>query len=149
MKAKRTPQGHKLTDLILEILRVRGSLERHGVKLTQPFGQTPARWQVMAAAWGDTRTVPQIARRMGLTRQNVQRIADVLVREGLTTFVINPDHQRSPILQLTDQGVETIQGITREQLRWSNQLGREIELKDLEVTLRTLQKLIRLLDEKS
>ena len=50
---------------------------------------------------------------------------------------------------LTDQAVETIQSITREQLRWSNLLGRELNFKDSEVTLRKLQELTLLFDEKS
>ena len=147
MKAKRTPQAETFTGLILEVFRLQGSLERHGVKLTAPFGQTPARWQVMAAVWGDARTVPQIARRMGLTRQGVQRIADRLVKEDLAQFVANPDHQRSPILQLTEQGVTTIAAITQAQVRWSNKLTHGLDQKPLAMTVQTLRELCTLPDK--
>ena len=40
-----------------------------------------------------------IARRLGLARQSVQRVAD-----GHATFEPNPDHQRSPLLILTSAG---------------------------------------------
>ncbi len=148
MTKKRTPRAEKLTELILEVFRLRGSLEHYGIHLTRPFGQTPARWQVLAAIWGDSRTVPQIARRMGLSRQGVQRIADLLVKEGLAEFADNIDHRRSPIFQLSDEGVSTIEGINQAQIEWSNKLGRELNLYDLEVTLQTLQGLCAILDER-
>jgi DNA-binding MarR family transcriptional regulator len=52
-----------------------------------------------------------IARRLGLTRQSVQRTADALVDEGLAAYEPNPDHQRSPLLILTDHGREVLRGI--------------------------------------
>ena len=45
-----------------------------------------------------------IARRLGLARQSVQRVADAIVAEGHATFEPNPDHQRSPLLILTSDG---------------------------------------------
>ena len=118
------------------------------IHLTRPFGQTPARWQVLAAIWGDSRTVPQIARPMCLSRQGVQRIADLLVKEGLAEFADNIDHRRSPILRLSDEGVSTIEGINQAQIEWSNKFGRELNLHALEVTLQTLQGLCAILDER-
>ena len=149
MTRKRTPAGAKLTELILEVLRLRGSMERHGAALTQPHGQTPARWQVMAAVWGDERTVPQVARRMGLARQSVQRIANMLVADGLAEFRDNPDHKSSPVLQLTRRGLATIKAITDTQVRWSNDLAAGLSLRSLETTVRTLSALTELLDERA
>ena len=85
---------------------------------------------------------------MGLSRQGVQRIADLLVKEGLAEFADNIDHRRSPILQLSDEGLSTIEGINQAQIEWSNKLGRELNLHDLEVTLQTLQGLCEILDER-
>jgi DNA-binding MarR family transcriptional regulator len=146
MPKKRTPRAEKLTEVIVEVLCLRGSLERCGTRLTRPFGQTPARRQVLAAIWGDSRTVPQNARRMGLSRQGVQRIADLLVKEGLAGFVDNIGHRSSPILQLSDEGILTIEGINQAQIEWSHKLGRKLNLHDLEITL---QGLCAILDDSS
>ena len=40
-------------------------------------------------------TASQVARRMGLTRQSVQRVVDLLAAEGLISALEkNPDHRR-------------------------------------------------------
>ena len=56
-----------------------------------------ARWQVMSAAASDR---PHPVRRdrafYGVTRQNVQRIADLLVAEGAAGCSDDPDHRVSP-----------------------------------------------------
>src|SRR5690606_28489895 len=61
----------------------------------------------------DPRTVPQIARRLGVTRQNVQRIADLLVAENWAAFETNPDHRGSPFLVLNKRGQAALAEITR------------------------------------
>ena len=99
-----TRSGEALRALVLEIFRLNGALLRHGAALTAPLGQTQARWQVIGAVAEATRTVPQIARRMGMSRQSVQRVADLLVTDGVLRFEANPDHARSPLLRLTAEG---------------------------------------------
>src|SRR5512132_1591650 len=49
-------------------------------------------------------TVPQIARMRPTSRQRMQRLADELAAEGLVTFVDNPKHRRSKLVQLTPKG---------------------------------------------
>jgi DNA-binding MarR family transcriptional regulator len=56
-------------------------------------------------------TVPTVARRLGLARQSVQRVADDLVAAGLVERSDNPDHQHSPRLVLTATGRSTLQKI--------------------------------------
>jgi DNA-binding MarR family transcriptional regulator len=70
-------------------------------------GQSLARWQVINVAANGQRTVSDIARRLGLTRQSVQRIAHVLVANKLATLAPNPDRQNSPHLQLTLAGAQS------------------------------------------
>jgi DNA-binding MarR family transcriptional regulator len=52
----------------------------------------------------DPLTVSQAARRLGTTRQAVQRSADDLVERGLATAEPNPDHRTSPYIRLTAEG---------------------------------------------
>jgi DNA-binding MarR family transcriptional regulator len=62
----------------------------------QPQHETQARWQVMWIAGSGHLTVPSIARRLGITRQSVQRVADELVAEGLASFQPNPTTAAHP-----------------------------------------------------
>jgi DNA-binding MarR family transcriptional regulator len=49
-------------------------------------------------------TVPQIAQMRPTSRQRMQRLADELAAEGLVTFIENPKHRRSKLVQLTRKG---------------------------------------------
>jgi len=49
-------------------------------------------------------TVPQIAQMRPTSRQRMQRLADELAAEGLVTFIENPTHRRSKLVQLTRKG---------------------------------------------
>lgn len=49
-------------------------------------------------------TVPQVAARLSLARQNVQRHVDELVRLGHAETLRNPAHRRSVHVQLTSAG---------------------------------------------
>lgn len=81
--------------------------------IAREAGQSAARWQVLSIASSGEWTVPHIARRLGLARQSVQRVAHALVGDDLAQFVPNPDHQSSPYLQLTLQGSQTCATIAR------------------------------------
>ncbi len=49
-------------------------------------------------------TVPQVASRLSLARQNVQRHVDELVRLGDLRAAVNPAHRRSVLIEPTAQG---------------------------------------------
>src|SRR5579864_4804688 len=97
---KRTPKGEAATALILRLLELTGIMNDHGQKITKPVGQTPVRWKVLGAVRDGPLTVSQIARRMGVDRQGVQRVANDLMKEGSVRFEDNPDHRRSPKVAL-------------------------------------------------
>ena len=69
-------------------------------------GMTGARMRVASvlAAPDAARTVPQVARSLGLTRQAVQRLADDLAERGLAQWSENPEHRRARLLRLTPAG---------------------------------------------
>jgi DNA-binding MarR family transcriptional regulator len=77
-----------------------------GDLLAAEEGLTSARWQVLGAISLAERplTVPQIARRMGLTRQSVHPTVARLVHDGLLELVPNADHRRSQLVSLTEDG---------------------------------------------
>ncbi|HEV8339878.1 MAG TPA: MarR family transcriptional regulator [bacterium] len=140
MPTKRTPKAEALTELILEAFRFRGELERHGRRIVEPFGQTPTGWLVLGAVDEEPRTVSQIARRMGVTRQGVQRVAHALVKNRHAAFADNPDHRRSPILTLTPRGRQVLARIDAVQAIWSNRLAEPLPLQDLANAVQTIRR---------
>lgn len=75
-------------------------------RLLADTGFTGARMRVagVLAAPDAARTVPQVARSLGLSRQAVQRLADDLAARGLVAWIDNPDHRRARLFQLTASG---------------------------------------------
>lgn len=120
---RHTPEADRFTDLILEVFRIYGLFEEHGAYLCRPHGQSTARWRVMGAAARKEGTVSQIARRIGLTRQGVQRTANALAADGLIEFVDNPAHRRSPIVRLTKKGDDVLRDLAQGQIAWSNEIA--------------------------
>jgi DNA-binding MarR family transcriptional regulator len=57
---------------------------------------------------GRAPTVAEIARRLRLARQSVQRVADLLAGEGLCSYEDNPRHRRAKLLGLTPKGRKTL-----------------------------------------
>jgi len=70
----------------VDVFRLNGLLIAVGDAMAEPSGQTTARWRVLAAIGDAPLTVAQIARAWWLTRQSVQRVADVLVKDGLAEY---------------------------------------------------------------
>src|SRR5689334_25322427 len=83
----RTAAGDAFSALVARIFRLNGQLAAAGDALSRPAGQTSARWQVLAMLEDEPATVAAIARVLGLARQSVQRIADLLEADGLIAFV--------------------------------------------------------------
>ena len=140
---RRTPAGETATEVILSTFRVNGLLLAAGDQLAGEDGLTSARWQVLGAVALATRplTVPQIARRMGLTRQSVHTTVNRLVGAGLVELVPNADHRRSQLVRLTELGQARYEAIDRKQAVWVNDLATGLHSSDLEATARVLNEL--------
>jgi DNA-binding MarR family transcriptional regulator len=145
---RRSPEGWTATQVILSIFRANGLLLGAGDLLTADDGLTSARWQVLGAVALAERplSVPQIARRMGLTRQSVHATVRRLVGDGLLELAANADHRRSPLVRLTEPGRATYAAIDRRQGAWVNRLSDGIDRSELETTARVLEQLCRRLE---
>jgi DNA-binding MarR family transcriptional regulator len=134
--------------IVADIFELAGRFRDIGESIARRVGQTQARWQVMSAASGDPLTVPQIARRLGVTRQGVQRIADLLVSEDWATFERNPDHRASPLLVLSERGKSALAEITEAAQDMHAALAQELSKAEIDDTHRTLRRLINALDQR-
>ena len=139
----RTAEGDAATAVVLEIFRVNGLVLAAGSQLAAHEGLTAARWQVMGAVAlaGRPLTVPQIARRMGLTRQAVQATVDRLLAEALAEARDNLDHHRSPLIALTERGRHTYAAVDQRQIRWINELSAGLQITDLAAAAGVLREL--------
>jgi DNA-binding MarR family transcriptional regulator len=101
-----TAEAQLLTEIVLLVFRVNGQLLAAGDRLVDGLGLTSARWQMLGAvALSDApRTAPQLAARMGMTRQAAQKQLDLLLDHGLVAAEGNPGHARSPLYVLTKKG---------------------------------------------
>jgi DNA-binding MarR family transcriptional regulator len=148
-RQERTPAGEAATELILSTFRANGLLLEAGDLLSSDEGLTSSRWQVLGAIVLAERplTVPQIARRMGLTRQSVHATVDRLVRDGLLELAPNEDHRRSALVRLTRRGVTTYQAIDARQAAWVNRLARGIARSEIDTAVRVLGEISRRLED--
>lgn len=130
-----TKAGSKFTELILETFRLNGVLIEAGDDLIGDLGLSSARWQILGSLVDGPLTVVDIARQMGLSRQNVQRIANRLNLDGFVDTSPNPTHRRSKLYHLTPQGLKTMREVSKRQETWVNQLSENININELEKTL--------------
>src|SRR5215211_2664806 len=142
-RGTRSPAGDAFSELVVQIFRLDGLLTVAGDSLGRTAGQTSARWRILAAVEREPATVSQIARRWGLARQSVQRIADVLVDEGLCSYEENPGHRRAHLVRLAPRGRRALRTIQDAQRSWADGLGAEIGEADLRRANAILDRAIR------
>ncbi len=125
----RTPSGERLTELIGEVFRLNAALIQIGNELTEPFGLTSARWQLLAALslGSEIVTVSELARKMKLTRQSVQRIVNELIAEEILEMIDNPNDQRAKRIWFTSSGREVLEQVDRSHASWVNALSDTID----------------------
>jgi len=140
-RRSRTEAGDVLTDLVLRTFRLNGRFLEVAERLARPVGLTAAWWQVLGATLGAPLPVSGIARDMGLARQSVQRIADLLVERGLASYRPNPAHRRAKLFEPTDKGRDAIAALAAAQHEWANAVAASVELDALRTTLDTVNRL--------
>jgi DNA-binding MarR family transcriptional regulator len=142
----RSAAGDALTELVLRVFRLNGLLLSAAEEMARPAGLTAARWQVLGAVLREPLTVSGIARAMGLTRQSVQRLANVLVEDGMAEYVPNPAHRRAKLLRPTAAGWAAIEVIRPLQYAWTHQVTREISADELRRAVATMDRVIAQLE---
>jgi DNA-binding MarR family transcriptional regulator len=142
----RTRTGQAFTELVLETFRLNGRLLAAGDRLAKPLGLTSSRWQILGAIEEQPLSVSHIAKKMGLARQNVQRITDVLAQEGFVHYAANPFHQRAQLACVTPKGMRILSQLSEIQIVWANRISSKTTEADLRITLKTMISLLARLD---
>jgi DNA-binding MarR family transcriptional regulator len=141
-----TEAGAALTDLVIATFRLNARLMEAAQELGAHGGLTAAWWQVLGGVLDQPRSVAGIARRMGMTRQGVQRVADLLVERGLAEYRPNPDHRRAKLLACTEAGYWAIRRIALAAHPWGNRIGAEVGAEALRRALETMRRLVGVLE---
>ena len=136
-------------DFLFEVNRLNSRLLAEEDRLVQAFGLTSARWKVLSilAIAELPLTVPQISRRLSLSRQNIQRLVDVMANEGIVEYRTNPDHKRAKLVSFTKKGEQQCSAILQEYIPWTQRCVHKIKPVDLEKTLEVIKVLIGQLDQ--
>jgi len=71
-------------------------------------------------------TQADIARRMGITRQSVQRTSHLLLKEGYLEAIENPSHKQANLLQPSEKGYEALSEIRPMHEKVAGQVFRNI-----------------------
>jgi DNA-binding MarR family transcriptional regulator len=135
-----------LSGLALASFALNGRFLELAETLARPVGLTAAWWQVLGAVLPGPLPVAGIAREMGVTRQSVQRIADLLAEKGYTEYRDNPAHRRAKLVCLTEAGHEAMQRIGPAHATAAAALAAAVGRRELADTLAAVQVLTRALD---
>ncbi|MCQ9132437.1 MarR family winged helix-turn-helix transcriptional regulator [Streptomyces hilarionis] len=140
------PRQELLSRSALGVFRLNGQFLAVAEELARPGGLTAARWQVLGAVLREPLPVSGIARAMGITRQSVQRIADLLVEGGLAEYRDNPAHRRAKLLAPTGRGRAAVTAIDPGHAAFADRLAREFGEAELAEAVHVLERLSKVLD---
>lgn len=138
----KTEAAKLLTEIVLQVFRLEAGFIAAAEQIAAPAGLTAARWKVLGAVLSEPRTVAEIGRVMGLARQSVQRLADILVEEGQAIYLDNPEHKSARLLTPTKPGRAAVARLAERQANWANGVTRELTARKLAACRDTLNELI-------
>ncbi|GGY20660.1 MarR family winged helix-turn-helix transcriptional regulator [Streptomyces djakartensis] len=131
----------------LGTFRLNGQFLAVAEELARPAGLTAAWWQVLGAVLTEPLPVSGIARAMGITRQSVQRIADLLVERRLAEYRPNPAHRRAKLLAPTGEGRAAIARIGPGHAAFADRLAEAFGEAELAEAVGVLERLSKVLDQ--
>jgi DNA-binding MarR family transcriptional regulator len=105
-------------EVLLALFQLHGRVLQAADVMSDEFDLTGARWQVMKVVARQPLTASQIARRLGLQRQSVQRSVDSVREQGLVEVQPNVDHRRAGLIALSHEGKRVLAALEQRQQAW-------------------------------
>ena len=133
-----TPEQELLSAAVKAAFRLNGQVLEIAETLSRPAGLTAASWQVLGAVLQEPIPVAAVAREVGVTRQSVQRLADILVERGLAAYQPNPAHRRAKLLSPTADGRNAVRRIGPAHAAMARRVVGEMGLAELDRTYDTI-----------
>jgi DNA-binding MarR family transcriptional regulator len=125
-------------DALLALFQLHGQVLEAADLLSGEFGLTAARWQVLRVLGRRAMTVSQVARRLSLKRQSVQRTVDRLRADGLVVVKPNRSDARAGLVEPTTRGRKVLGALEQRQRAWLEDCLRGVRRGELEQLARTL-----------
>ena len=135
-----------LSSAALIAFRLNGQFLGLAEELARPAGITATWWQVLGAVISTPLTVSDIGRSMGISRQAVQRTADLLVGKGLAEYHDNPAHRRAKLVALTEPGRAAMAAIGPQHAREAARLVAAMGEDELANAIAAMRKLSAVMD---
>lgn len=131
------------SEIIILLGRFHGRFLAEKKTLAKGFGLTFGQSEVLGLLnSGGPKTVPQMARRLKVSRQNVQVTANKLLARDLIISAANPDHQRSPLLTLSTIGENVSKAIADREEEIIARVFEGVNIGEKTLLLRTLHNLL-------
>jgi len=142
-------QETDVRELALAVFATSGRLIATGNEVVAHLGLTSAWWQVLGALRYSPVPLPtaSIARNMGLTRQAVRRVVDLLAERGLVEFQDNPHHRRAKLVVLTDAGIAAVTGAEQAVAPLDEEIANRVGRARIREATRTLEAMNSILAE--
>ncbi|MCP4001512.1 MAG: MarR family transcriptional regulator [Gammaproteobacteria bacterium] len=138
------PNLATFNEMMGECFRLNRSLVDVAQQLTDGMGVTGTQWGVLGAFGQDEvpGTVAKTARQMGLARQSVQRIADVLADKKLINYLPSLEDKRAQLVEVTTTGRTLLTELEQRQQVWIQSIAGSYCDADIDAVIR-LVKIIR------
>jgi len=94
-------------------------------------------------------TIPKMARKRPVSRQHILSLVQPLKKEGDVDFAENPEHKRSFLVVLTEQGRTKMENMLKVEDIVLEKLASSLKMKDLETTMATLSAIKEILDSET
>jgi DNA-binding MarR family transcriptional regulator len=139
-------QATLFRQLTRAVFAAHSAVLEYGDRANAAVGQSSARWRVMFNIAQGRGTVAEISRELDYARQSIQRIADVLVKDGLAIYTPDPEDRRRQIITLTDKGSAVLHEMETDFDHWSRRLIQTLGKENVTKTIEHLRELKRVLD---
>lgn len=140
MPEKSDNDAYRFTWLIRRLFR---GMEQEAAEYRKRLRVSAADRAVMELLHSDgALSVPDIARRYGVSRQHVQVTVNSLVARGRASAMDNPGHKRSPLITLTAKGRTDLDALLERERALADRLFAGIPGDDRRRTRETLEKLL-------
>ena len=130
-------------DVVAALFGAAGVVREQGDEVARNAGQSLPRWEVLYILGEAPASAADAGRRLGRSRQAVQRVIDLLEAEGLIVEMPNPAHKRSSLFRLTETGRQTLVTINDAAGEWHEMVMREFGAGDLRALMDSLRRMTR------
>jgi len=138
------PKSQQLAALLEEVNLLRADLKHFWAGDNEHVLHEGAGGVLAVIAANGGKTVPQIAKARGTSRQNIQILVNRLKQKGFVEIIENPAHKRSALVRLTQFGLEAKKQFQLTESRFLEALLGNFSEQELVSTTEALHKLRRL-----